>query len=225
MYSATLTSGQIALAAASIVLGLALDTQLDIVGQTVMSACHWALVLVLLAGMPSGQRRSLVACLAIATAGELILSLVWGLYDYRLGNVPLFVPPGHVLLLLLGIALAHRLTHLAAQGIFGCAVLYAAGAGIAGFDTFGLGLLALLAAAWFAAPAQRRLYAATLVLALALELCGTALGNWQWAPLVPGTGLVTTNPPALAGAFYCALDGLVAAAAVAAAPRLAARTG
>jgi hypothetical protein len=35
-----------------------------------------------------------VACLVIATAGELVLSLVWGLYDYRLGNLPSSCRPG-----------------------------------------------------------------------------------------------------------------------------------
>jgi hypothetical protein len=30
----------------------------------------------------------------IATTGEMLLSLGWGQYTYRLGNVPMFVPPG-----------------------------------------------------------------------------------------------------------------------------------
>ena len=43
------------------------------------------------------------------TAGEVFLSLVWGLYEYRLGNIPLFVPPGHVLLFFLGTQIAQRI--------------------------------------------------------------------------------------------------------------------
>ena len=38
------------------------------------------------------RRPALAACLLIATTGEVILSLVWGLYTYRLDNIPLFVP-------------------------------------------------------------------------------------------------------------------------------------
>jgi hypothetical protein len=49
---------------------------------------------------------------------------------------------------------------------------------------------------------------------LALELGGTWLGNWSWAREVPVLGLVTTNPPGAAGAFYCVLDALVAAASL-----------
>src|SRR3712207_365702 len=43
-------------------------------------------------------RPILLACLFLATGGELILSAVWGLYKYRVSVLPLFVPPGHVLL-------------------------------------------------------------------------------------------------------------------------------
>jgi len=63
-------------------------------------------------------------------------------------------------------------------------------------------------------PAHRPLYASTFVLALALELYGTWLGNWTWAREVPFIALVTTNPPGLASAFYAVLDALVACTAV-----------
>ena len=45
--------------------------------------------------MPVPERHFYLSCIAIATAGELFLSLVWGLYTYRLENVPMFVPPGN----------------------------------------------------------------------------------------------------------------------------------
>lgn len=214
-----ITPRQYAAVVLAIVVGLAIDVRVDIVGQTVMSVAQWVLMFLLLARVGVGQRRSLMACLAIATAGELFLSLAWGVYVYRLGNVPLFIPPGHVLLLLLGMETARRLPSRVADAIFAVAALYAVGSAFAGHDTLGLGLFALLAAAWMLLPAQRRLYASTLVLALLLELYGTALGSWRWVADVPWTGLVTTNPPLLAGAFYCALDALVAALAPRIVPR------
>jgi len=152
------------------------------------------------------------ACAAIATAGELFLSLGWGLYSYRLANVPLFVPPGHALMLMLGIALARRMPELAARAVIGGAGAYALGATIAGIDTLALPLFLVLAVAALALPAHRRLFASTFILCLGLELYGTALGNWSWEHDVPWIGLATTNPPALAGAFYSALDALVLAA-------------
>jgi hypothetical protein len=146
----------------------------------------------------------------IATAGEMFLSLGWGVYTYRLGNIPLYVPPGHALMLMLGIRLAHRMPETVASVIIGCAAIYSLAAAATGLDTFGVLLCLVLAGAALAMPAQRRLYASTFVLSLALELGGTWLGNWSWAPEVPVLGLVTTNPPGAAGALYCALDALVA---------------
>src|ERR1017187_6727631 len=67
-------------------------------GQIVVNGCVWAVCGVLYLRIDRSGRPALIACLIIATAGEIFLSLVWGLYEYRLHNIPLFVPPGHVLL-------------------------------------------------------------------------------------------------------------------------------
>jgi hypothetical protein len=56
---------------------------------------------------------------------------------------------------------------------------------------------------------SRKLYATMFVLSLAMELYGTWIGNWVWAPQVPWLGLTADNPPLAAGAFYCVLDLLV----------------
>ncbi|HVE88946.1 MAG TPA: hypothetical protein VNA44_04535 [Burkholderiaceae bacterium] len=200
---------RICLMVATLMVGLAADTYTDIAGQTVIGAVVWIVLLYLLTNADSGERFTLMACLVIATAGELFLSLGWGLYTYRLENIPLFVPPGHVLLLLLGLALARRITEAAALTIIAFAGAYSLSAAAAGSDTLGVLLFAMLATASLVMPKQRRLYASTFVLALALELWGTWLGNWSWVREVPGTPLVTTNPPLAAGAFYCVLDALV----------------
>jgi len=57
----------------------------------------------------------------------------------------------------------------------------------------------------------KKLYAVMFVLALAMEIFGTWLGNWGWHAAVPWLGLTTLNPPLAAGAFYCVLDMLVVA--------------
>ena len=53
-----------------------------------------------------------------------------------------------------------------------------------GRDTLGPLLYALFIACMLASP-SRRLYATMFVLALAMELYGTWIGNWAWAPQVP----------------------------------------
>jgi hypothetical protein len=209
-----------ALIVASLAVGLALDVRTGFYGQTLISAAIWALLLFLLSRADPRERHALMACLVIATAGEVFLSLVWGLYTYRLHNIPLFVPPGHVLLLMLGIALAQRISARTANAILGCAAIYALAAAALRIDTFALPLLGALAAISFLMPSHRRLYASTFVLSLVLELYGTWLGNWTWARHVPVIALVTTNPPGIASAFYAVLDALVAVTAVIVARRI-----
>lgn len=190
--------------------GLALDMHIDLPGQTLLGVGVWGFLFYMLRGVEARERHALLACLVIATVGELFLSLVWGLYTYRLDNVPLFVPPGHVLLLMLGLELARRMTKRVADGVLACAALYAVAAAASGIDTLALPLIALLGAVAIAMPAHRALYASTFILALGLELYGTWLGNWAWARVVPVIDFVTTNPPGLASAFYAVLDALVA---------------
>lgn len=202
---------RILLVTGALALGLWADLYTEVPGQFAIGLAVWALLLWLLAPLPLHARMVFFACVAIATAGELLLSLGWGLYIYRLHNVPLFVPPGHALMLLLGIALSRRIPDFVAHLIFGVGGCYAAAAWIVGWDALAVPLFLVIAIAALSLPGHRRLFASTFVLCLSLELYGTTLGNWSWMHDVPWVGLVTTNPPALAGAFYCALDALVLA--------------
>jgi hypothetical protein len=199
-----------ALIAATIAGGLALDQTWQPHGQLVVDVLAWLLFLHLLRSTERAQRPALLACLAFATAGEVVLSLAWGLYDYRLGNIPLFVPPGHVLLYCLGTRLAARLPEHAGWGIALAGLVATTVFAMTGRDTLGPLLFAMFLAC-MAFSRSRRLYATMLALSLAMELWGTWLGNWTWARHVPWLGLVTDNPPLAAGAFYCVLDLLVLA--------------
>ena len=191
--------------------GLLLDYHWARYGQIVVSAATWLMCLGLLARTSPRGRPALLACLVFATAGEVFLSLVWGLYEYRLSNIPLFVPPGHVLLFFLGTQVAARLPETSEWWIallaFPLVMLFA----WQGRDTLGPLLYGLFLACMLISPA-RRLYAAMFVLSLAMELYGTWIGNWVWAAQVPWLGLATLNPPIAAGAFYCVLDLLVVSA-------------
>jgi hypothetical protein len=153
-------------------------------------------------------RLALLACLSFATAGELFLSLVWGLYDYRAGGVPWFVPPGHALLLCLGLTWAPHLSPRAAWLLPAAALPFVLVLFCSGHDRFGGALFAVFALALLRAR-TRSLYAGMFVLALGLELYGTWIGCWRWRDVVPWLGLPTTNPPLAAGTFYCLLDVLV----------------
>jgi hypothetical protein len=181
-------------------------------GQALVSVAAWGMLAYWTTRATRITRTHLLLCVAYATAGEIFLSLVWGLYDYRLGNIPFFVPPGHALLFVLGVILAESLPDWITIAVPVAAAPLIAGLVWTGSDTLGPPLFALLLVS-MALSKARKLYAVMFLLALAMELYGTALGNWRWNAHVPWLGLQTLNPPVAAGAFYCVLDFLVVSTA------------
>ena len=145
-----------------------------------------------------------------ATLGEIFLSLVWGLYEYRLSNVPLFVPPGHALLFMLGRILAERARDWIEWVVPLVTAPLVVALAITGLGTLDALLFALFLLCLLSGRASR-LYSVMFVLSLAMEVYGTRLGNWTWAQEAPILGFTTINPPLAAGAFYCMLDMLVVA--------------
>ena len=193
---------------AVITVGLAFDQLVPFWGQTLTNLGLWVLLWQWVRHAPQEEKITLISCVIYATLGECFLSLGWGLYDYRLGNIPAFVPPGHALLLMLGIILAARLRDWIVWCVPLAATPFVLLLAWTGADTFGLLLFAILILCMLFSQ-SRKLYAVMFVLSLTMEIYGTWLGNWAWATDVPWIGLTTTNPPLAAGVFYCVLDFLV----------------
>jgi hypothetical protein len=189
---------------------LAVDTQVDLHGQLALGALTW-IVLVLAARPLAAERRAQVAVvICAATVAELTGSIVWGVYSYRLHNLPTFVPPAHGLVFIAGLSLSEALRRHAGTlvlvaaavaslwGILGLTVLPrtdAAGA-------FGVPLL--LAFLW--RSRARSAYAGVFVVVAALELYGTAIGTWRWAAELPGLGIPDGNPPSGVASGYVWFD-------------------
>jgi len=174
----------------------------------------WAFLLVALALQPPPVRLQVAILVAIATTLEIVGSLIWGAYRYRLGDLPLFVPAGHGIFYLVALRTAalpwlerHRR-----------AIVTAVTLGATAYMVWGLlrpplpDLLGLVTWAIFLRFVLRGraplLYAVSFVLTMALELYGTSLVVWTWAPLLPGLWLPAGNPPTGVGAGYCAMDAL-----------------
>lgn len=188
----------------TILVGLVVDRHGGAWGQPLVSLWVW-LLFGLLMVQAAGLRLRLMACLLIATAGEVLLSLVWGLYDYRLGNLPLFVPPGHVLLYWLGLQWAGRLPGRVMALTPWLALMAVSALAVAGIDWMGPALVAVFLICVWRGPSPR-LYITMFLLSLGMELWGTWLGNWSWRAALPWLGWPVANPPLAAGAFYCVLD-------------------
>lgn len=208
---------------AVIVGGLALDALFGWRGQCAAMAWTTGVWAWLYRRGGTEERRALLVCTVIAAVGEVVLSPVWGLYEYRLSNVSLFVPPGHALLMTLGLIVSQRLIeHELARRLRRIlpwlALAYAVYAWMASTDQLGALLFGVFGLCMIATSA-RMLYCTMLVLALVMEVYGTSLQCWRWAGTSPHLGVTCANPPFAAGAFYCVLDLLVLAALARWSPR------
>lgn len=192
----------------TITCGLWVDRAGGVAGQIIVTFAVWGVLTCLCLWLPRALSHRLIACVWISGIGEVAASLVLGLYDYQFGNVPLFVPPGHALLYLMGLILAERMSARLAATVPLVAAPAIAWLAWSGQDSLSLGLYGLFLM-FMIFGTQRKLYATMFVIALVMEIYGTALGNWTWRVLVPGTAITTLNPPIAAGVFYCALDWLV----------------
>ena len=56
--------------------------------------------------IPVQRRAQTLGVIVFATIGEVSGSMIWGVYTYRLHNLPTFVPPAHGLVFLTGLSLA-----------------------------------------------------------------------------------------------------------------------
>jgi hypothetical protein len=194
--------------------GLWLDGQVGRTGQLGLGVLTAGVLAALLAFQPPTIRLQALAVVAIATLGEVVGSLVWGLYGYRLENLPAFVPPGHGLVYLGGLALA-VLARARPNALLGVAAGGAAVWGIAGVtvlpasDVVGaIGCAFLIGVLLWT---RRTVYAGVFVVVAGLELYGTALGTWTWEAAVPGLGLSQGNPPSGAASGYVVFDVLALA--------------
>jgi hypothetical protein len=168
---------------------------------------------------PKEQRAQIWTCVIVATGFEIFGSLIWGLYRYRLQNVPLFVPPGHGLVYLFGLTAmqlplvkqyGRRVAHviLAGAGVWAVAGLTLLPLVTGRFDL--QGALCFPIFAWFVLRSPRwALFAAIFIATGELEIVGTTLGNWAWLPVAPWTHIPSGNPPSVIAGGYCVIDASV----------------
>jgi hypothetical protein len=203
-----------ALVAAYVVLALAVDARYGDSAELPLTTATWVLLALVLWGRSDIWRVRAIVVVAVATAGELVGSQLLGIYTYRDGAVPGFVPPGHGLVFLAGCGLAQarwvraRGDHFAAAAC-GVALAWAlAGATrLEAPDLAGALGAALFVALMIAAPRWLRPYYAGVFIAVSLlEIYGTAVGTWQWAATTPLLGLPAGNPPSGVASGYVLFD-------------------
>jgi hypothetical protein len=187
---------------------LAVDTQVGRQAQVLLGLVTWVALLAALRPLPALARAQALGVVAFATVGEVTGSLVWGVYHYRLHNLPVFIPPAHGVVYLSGLALAGLLRE---RVVVAVAAVGAIGWGIAGLtvlprlDVAGaLGVPLLCVFLW--RSRSRATYAAVFLVVAALELYGTSIGVWRWAHDLPGLGISDGNPPSGVASGYVWFD-------------------
>ncbi|HEY3217805.1 MAG TPA: hypothetical protein VGK15_01815 [Candidatus Limnocylindria bacterium] len=211
------TRGTVALLVAFgafIALALPLDREGDGMRQSLLGLSAWLFLGVALALQPRELRVQVLVLVGVATVLEVIGSILWGAYRYRLDNLPLYVPAGHGLFYLSAL----RVSRLPIVERHGRAIVVAVTAGataymlrnlvapplpdLLGFVTWAIFLRFILRGT---APL---LYAVSFAMTSLLELYGTGLGIWTWQPVLPLFMLPAANPPSGVGAGYAAMDAL-----------------
>jgi hypothetical protein len=198
---------------------LAVDTQVGAGLQLVLGAATWVALWLACRSLPPLLRVQALVVVAVATCAELIGSIVWGVYTYRLENLPSFVPPAHGLVYLAGASIAAAAgTRLLQRRLVALAFVLVVGWGIAGVtilpreDVAGA-LGAALLALYLVRGRAPHVYAGVFLVVAWLELYGTAIGTWEWAPVVPGTEVSNGNPPSGVASGYVWFDIVALAAA------------
>jgi hypothetical protein len=189
---------------------LALDRHASYPAQLGLGAMTIIVLLAALTRVPLEVRAQALGVVLFATIGEVTGSLIWGVYHYRLHNLPLFVPPAHGLVYLAGLSLATALrTHT--RALVATAAAFATGWGVLGLtvlprrDVAGaIGVPLLLLFLW--RGRNRAIYAGVFLVVASLELYGTAIGTWRWERTLPGLGIPDGNPPSGVASGYVWFD-------------------
>ena len=197
-----------------VAVALPLDRATSALEQSALGLTAWIFLAVALRLQPPAVRVQVATLVVVATLLEIIGSILWGAYRYRLENLPLYVPAGHGLFYLAAL----RVASLPVLERHARRIVIAVTAGATLWMLYGLArpplpdLLGFVTWAIFVRFIVRGryplLYAVSFAMTTALELYGTGLGIWRWAPVLPGLMLPAGNPPTGIGAGYAAMDAL-----------------
>jgi hypothetical protein len=194
------------------IVGLGLDRFADLRGQLLLGAATWGILLLACRPLTAEERAQVAVVVMVATCAEVIGSVIWRVYEYRLENLPLFVPPGHGLVYLCGLMIARSAVGRGGGRLLvGAALAGALGWAVAGLTVLPrLDVAGAVGAATFAvfllrgrAPA---IYAGVFFAVATLEIYGTAIGTWTWRAEIPGLGVPDGNPPSGAVSGYVLFD-------------------
>ena len=186
--------------------GLGLDHYAGMQGQIALSVCTWIILLASCVPLRPEERAQVTVVVLVATCAEIIGSIIWRVYEYRMGNLPLFVPAGHGQVYLVGLRLS-RPRVMVGAAVLGVGTWAAIGlSGVLGRVDVAGAVGATVLVIFLLKGRAPTVYAGVFFFVAFLEIYGTAVGTWRWAAEVPGLGVSDGNPPSGAAAGYVFFD-------------------
>lgn len=185
------------------------DSLVPLVGQNIIGALTWAMLIVLLRREDVIVRIQVGVVVVFASLVEYTFAGHFGVYVYRLENVPLFVSPGHGLIYLGALQMGRtawvqrHLRRLMVLVIGSIGIWAIAGVTILERkDVLGLFWYCWLVIFLFFGP-SRGTYIGAAFFVTWLEVIGTSLGTWEWQEYDTIKGWVSQgNPPSGAPGGY-----------------------
>lgn len=189
--------------------GIDAPTSVEPARQVLLGLGTWALLGGLLWHETALVRTQTMLVVVLATCVEYTFSPLLEAYTYRIGTVPMYVPPGHGLVYLAALTLGRSaVARRHARPLVVATVVV--GTAWAGYGLLFAERQDALGAFWFVCllaflrwGRSRLLYVGAFLVVSWLELIGTAVGTWAWAAVDPVLGVVTQgNPPSGAAGGY-----------------------
>jgi hypothetical protein len=161
----------------------------------------------------SRLRELMIYAVLIGFFGEYLFSVVLGMYTYRLGNVPMYIPLGHAIVLVAVIyfckkSVVKKNRKLLEKVFTIFVLLYSSLFLIFANDVFGF-IMSMLVLFLLRNKPRERLFYLSMYIAIAfLEIVGTSYGSWFWPETAYGVFpfLKSANPPSGISLFYFLLD-------------------
>ena len=182
-------------------------------GQIYANIAMIAVFIYLFARATDRSKELMIYALLIGIAGECLFSLGFEMYTYRLGNVPIYVPPGHAIIYIVAIYFCRETVVKFYQKQLEIIFLLFISAYSLVFllffnDIFGFLLTLLIIYFLRNKPRERLFFYVMYIIVVVLELIGTSYKCWVWPNTAFGIipFLKSANPPSGISFFYFGLD-------------------
>jgi hypothetical protein len=158
-------------------------------------------------------RKLMLYAVIIGFAGEHLFSIALNMYTYRLGNVPLYVPPGHAIVYVAAIYFCKeayvKKYRSELEKVFAVFILlYSSLFLIFANDVFGFVMSLSVIFLLRNKPKERLFFFSMYIVVAFLEIVGTHYQCWFWPKTAYGVipFLKSANPPSGISLFYFLLD-------------------